>query len=253
MPVETKNKPFYVAWLIFGAAVALTIFALSNREFETLAGWSLAVEIYLFLVWLFLRPQRSWAIELAQTGRPLKTSVFLAAGMAMALTVGAVLMAMDVLGLFEPGGALRDMDEDTGWPLFWLLVGSAWFFWGAMFFAYWRLGDRYTQLRRMAHRLMAGSLLQLLVAILMLVRHRKHECICATGSFASLVLSSTVLLWTFGPGIVLLSMRRSYRKQNRTGFCRQCEYDLTGTLIAGGTTCPECGNAIPPGTPVPKV
>lgn len=30
------------------------------------------------------------------------------------------------------------------------------------------------------------------------------------------------------------------------GVCPGCEYDLTGSLAAGSTTCPECGRPIPP-------
>ncbi len=33
--------------------------------------------------------------------------------------------------------------------------------------------------------------------------------------------------------------------------CRACRYNLTGTLAAGRTECPECGHTIPPPTTTP--
>ncbi len=38
-------------------------------------------------------------------------------------------------------------------------------------------------------------------------------------------------------------LRRRRQKRHLPGHCRQCGYDLTGTLAAGRTDCPECGAA----------
>lgn len=46
-------------------------------------------------------------------------------------------------------------------------------------------------------------------------------------------------------GIVALVYGYSPRfDRNRTGCCARCGYDLRGTLAAGGTVCPECGEAV---------
>ncbi|MCC7408403.1 MAG: type II secretion system protein GspG [Phycisphaeraceae bacterium] len=46
-------------------------------------------------------------------------------------------------------------------------------------------------------------------------------------------------------GVVMLVFGYSTRfDRGKTGCCSRCGYDLRGTLAAGGTTCPECGEAV---------
>jgi len=80
---------------------------------------------------------------------------------------------------------------------------------------------------------------------------RQRECYCCRGTYTTLILAGTVLLWAFGPGIVLLYMREKYRQQRLLPTCFQCGYDLRGTVSAGRTECPECGQTIPPGVMQP--
>ena len=122
---------------------------------------------------------------------------------------------------------------------------AVWAIWAAVFFVYWRSGDRYTQWTRIIRALVAGSFLELFVATGVYVWNpHKEECYCARGSYTGLVFGGTVLLWAFGPGIILLFLRERYRRQKLNPHCHQCGYDLRGTIAAGRTQCPECGAAV---------
>jgi hypothetical protein len=64
----------------------------------------------------------------------------------------------------------------------------------------------------MIRGLVAGSLLEILVAVLVHVwATRQRECYCCRGTYTTLVLAATVLIWVFGPGIIMLYYREKYR------------------------------------------
>ena len=98
------------------------------------------------------------------------------------------------------------------WPVASAMVIS-WLLWAVVFGIYWRRGNRADQLGRMLRGLMGGSILELLVAtpVHVLVGSKDH-CYCERGSYTGLVLGGTVLLWTFGPGLVLLFLREKERR-----------------------------------------
>jgi hypothetical protein len=56
-------------------------------------------------------------------------------------------------------------------------------------------------------------------------------------------LAGTVLLWAFGPGIVLLYMHEKYRRARLFPLCSNCGYNLRGNESG---VCPECGTAVDP-------
>ena len=130
----------------------------------------------------------------------------------------------------------------------WATMLALWVIWSIVFFIYWRQGDRYTQMGRMIRGLLAGSFLETFVATGVQVWNPNQEdCYCARGSYTGVVFGLAVLLWCFGPGIVLLFMREHYRRAQLTGahpVCLDCGYDLRGTIEANRSTCPECGATV---------
>ena len=207
-------------------------------------GVNLACVLGLLLLaqWALLQPGRSWRMRLVSTGRPLKSAVIAASAMAMLLTVGALTLFVELPNWWEP---ILDRAEEWGrWGMLiiWAPMLALWGVWAWIFFVYWRQGDRYTQLGRMIRGLVAGSLLEVLVAVPVHVWvMRQRECYCARGTYTTLVLAGTVLLWAFGPGIVLLYMREKYRRAQLFPICTKCGYDLR----ASTGVCPECGTRIP--------
>ncbi len=87
-----------------------------------------------------------------------------------------------------------------------------WAIWAWIFFIYWKQGDRYTQSGKMIRGLVAGSILEIMVAVPVHIwATRQRDCYCCRGTYTTLVLAGTVLIWAFGPGIILLYMREKYR------------------------------------------
>ena len=202
-------------------------------------GVNLALILGLLLLaqWAFLRPGPALRMRLVSTGRPLKSAVIAASAMAMLLTVGAFALLVELPDWWEPmlGGTLIIWT-----PMLVMLV--LWGVWAWIFFLYWRQGDRYTQLGRMIRGLVAGSLVEALVAVPVHVWvMRQRDCYCARGTYTTLVLAGTVLLWAFGPGIILLYMREKYRRAQLFPICTKCGYDLRGST----DVCPECGTPTP--------
>ena len=201
-------------------------------------GVTLIIGLLLFAQWVFLRPVRGFAISLAVKGRPLKSAVIPAAAMAMLLTVGLIALILEVPDWWEP---IIDGDARTVSGL-WLAMLLLWSLWAWIFFAYWRQGDRYTQLGKMIRALVAGSLLEMLVAVPAHVWvMRQQKCYCVRGTYTTLVLAGTVLLWAFGPGIVLLYLREKHRRAKLIRLCDSCGYNLTGNTSG---VCPECGTPV---------
>lgn len=209
-------------------------------------GYSVYIGLFLLTQWAFLAPQRGRRIELTSTDRPLWRSVIAAGLMAALLTTGLIAVLLE---LPDWWGMLVDAEHPpqppghpaSAFPWFGLgVLGTTWMVWAIVFALYWRQGDRYTQLGRMLRGLIAGTLLELLIAIPAHVWvMRQRDCYCARGTYTGLVLGGTVLLWVFGPGLVLLFLRERYRREKLHPVCYKCGYDLRGNPST--TSCPECG------------
>jgi hypothetical protein len=202
----------------------------------------LVLGLLLLAQWAFLRPGKGFTVRLANQGRPLKSAVIAAAVMAALLTTGLISLLMELPNWWEP-----TMEAHDGWGIGYIWAGMllSWIVWAIIFFVYWRQGDRYTQMGKMIRGLIVGSVLEVFIAVPVHVwASRQRECYCCRGTYTTLVLAGTVLLWAFGPGIILLYWRERYRRERLLPSCIQCGYDLRGTVAAGRTECPECGEEI---------
>jgi hypothetical protein len=188
--------------------------------------------------WYFLRPRGAWSARLATEGKPLKSANIVAAAMAMLLTLGVISLVCEILWS-ERWSNWTDKGFHSIWPMLYFSMLLIWILWALIFAAYWRQGDRYTQLGRMIRALVAGSFLEAFVAVPVHVAvTRQRECYCSRGTYTTLVCAGTVLFWAFGPGIVLLYAREKYRQAKLFPRCTKCDYDLRGN---GSGVCPECG------------
>lgn len=193
--------------------------------------------LFLLLQWMFLRPGRGWAGRLAARERPLKPSIYAAAAMAMLLTAGAATLLLELPDWWSTLFGYEG-NQWLGFFGIWVAMLVLWLIWAAIFFAYWRQGDRFTQLNRMIRGLIAGSLLEATVAVPVHIwATRQRGCYCERGTYTTLVACGTVLIWCFGPGVILLFMRERVRHARVFPICENCGYDLRG----GHERCPECG------------
>lgn len=225
----------------YGASIGGTPLMIAWTEVSPYANAAGVLGVLLLMQWLFLRPGRGWSVRMARKARPMKTSLVAAAFMATLLTTGLIVTLLELPDWWAP-----HLDD---WHPFafrvWGAMAGLWLIWAAIFGVYWRQGDRYTQMGRMIRGLVAGSILELLVAApIQAMNLHKDDCYCARGSYTGLVFGTTVLIWCFGPGLVLLYMREHHRRAALlTPTCDRCGYDLRGS-VGHATTCPECGAAI---------
>jgi len=174
----------------------------------------LAVIIYLglFLLtqWLFLRPRHLWKLKLEPTGRPMKRAAVGVGFAVMLLSVGLLYSVLDLVSPVAESG-------DVGKWVFFLIPVALWCFWSFTFVVYWRQGDYYTWSGRVIRGLIAGSVLELFVAV-PIYATRQESCYCARGSYAGLVFGTTILLWAFGPGVFLLFVKEKHRREKLLDF-----------------------------------
>jgi len=208
---------------------------LSESQFYAALA-ALVVGLVLLAQWAFLRPGAGLPVRLAARGRPLRRSVIAAAAMAMLLTTGMIALVLEACDVWE---SLWHGDGRDAGIAVWSAMLVLWLLWTWVFWVYWRQGDQYTQLGKIVRALVAGSLLEAVIAIPVHVRAIRHsDCYCEKGTYTTFVLAGTVLLWAFGPGIVLLYMRDRYRAARVLEPCAKCGYSLRGNESG---VCPECG------------
>jgi hypothetical protein len=179
---------------------------LKNSEvFESTLGVIIYSGVFLMTQWLFLCPRRVWKMKLEPTGRPMKRASVGAGFAVMLLSVG---LLYSVLDLVSPVGESKGI----GMWLFLLIPLILWCFWSVIFWMYWRRGDYHTWTSRVIRGLIAGSVLELFVAV-PIYATRQDECYCGRGSYAGLIFGTTVLLWAFGPGVFLLFVEEKHRRE----------------------------------------
>ncbi|MGD0598138.1 MAG: hypothetical protein ABSA64_11545 [Sedimentisphaerales bacterium] len=166
------------------------------------------IGLFVMTQWLFLSPRQMWKIKVKPSGRPMKRA---AVGAAFAVTLLSVGLLYSVMDLFS-GKFVIDMGTALLRYAFLLIPLALWCFWSVIFCVYWRQSDSYTWAGRVIRGLIAGSVLELIVAVPVYAT-RQETCYCARGSYAGLVFAGTVLLWAFGPGIFILFAREKQRRE----------------------------------------
>ncbi len=201
---------------LFGTVLIIQKLSSAASKLAYGINFVIVVGLVLLAQWAFLRPGKGWTIRMATVGRPLKTSIFAAGVIAMLLTVGFVALLLELPNWWE-----GIMSAESYWGIIcvWITMLIIWGIWSWIFFVYWRQGDRYTQLGRMIRGLVAGSVLETIIAVPVHIwATRQRECYCCRGTYTTLILAATVLIWAFGPGIVLLYMREKRRIEKLNAF-----------------------------------
>lgn len=113
-----------------------------------------------------------------------------------------------------------------------------WLVWTILF---WKLtkGDWAGRFGRIYRLLVKGTVLELAmtVPVDVLVR-RKTDCYCGEGTAVALACGILSAGFLFGPGVVLLMLRRRVQWMRSDVECFGCGYDLRGLTEC---RCPECG------------
>jgi hypothetical protein len=200
---------------IYGTPFGPIDMGASDAMSRTLYGLGVSGFAGLFLLSqaLFLFPRGRLTFRTTHSGRPMLRAAMGAAFAGMLLTFGLIAALLEMLGGWE-----RFLDpfarHEAQFPwTAWLAMLVLWVVWAAVFHHLWRNLDHRTAVSRATRALLAGSILELFVAVPIhawAVR-KSDDCYCARGSYTALIFGGTVLLWLFGPGVVLLVMRERKR------------------------------------------
>ena len=165
----------------------------------------------------------------------------LAASFMLCVLATALFLALAELTYMD-----KNISDAVMTSLFFATIAVSWIGWAVILWQRARDAPRHTALAAMAKLIFAGSLAELLAAIPShLVVSKRPGCLVGLSTMIGILAGLYVMLFAFGPAIVLLFLRPRYRRERmESSACAQCFYNLTGTLAAGGTTCPECGRPI---------
>lgn len=94
----------------------------------------------------------------------------------------------------------------------WIIFGFSWLIWGVFFFIYSQGVERYRTLRRFITIILTGSLVELLAAIPShIVVSRRPGCFVGFLTMWGIIGGMYVMLWAFGPGVILLFLHEKRR------------------------------------------
>jgi hypothetical protein len=150
-----------------------------------------------------------------------------------------VLIAGFVLAMIE----LLKLKNGPDWLgiLFLLALGASWIIWGVLLYFHVRDLPRYRAMSKLTSYIFAGSLAELLATVpAHVIVSRRPGCFVGLLTMIGIIAGASVMLFSFGPAILLLFLRPRHRAEHAEAaypLCPQCGYDLRATK----DRCPECG------------
>lgn len=136
----------------------------------------------------------------------------LASLLMLLLLAGAMLLV--VLETVAHTSFLKGSDA---WMIVVPIVGAIWAIWAFVFAFYTIRGGRQNFMKRLVRSLIAGSILELLVAVPAHVLARTRNYCCAgLGTFWGIAAGISVMLFAFGPAVFVLFARRYGDLRHRT-------------------------------------
>jgi hypothetical protein len=166
--------------------------------------------------------------------RRLLLPVAIAATMLALLAAGLCIAVWELLYLDS-----NPHDDLLGFLAF-AVIGLSWIGWGVLLMSRLRDKPRYTVLRRLTTYIFAGSLAELLATVPShVIVSRRPGCLVGIGTALGIIAGCAVMIFSFGPAIVILFLRPRWRAELADGvpYCPACGYDLR----ASTGRCPECG------------
>ena len=128
--------------------------------------------------------------------------------------IASLMISVLVLSLFT---ALRELlINKTEFPdNFWLIIfGLNWIGWSIVFLISYKNIERYKTLKNLINILIGGSLIELLVTIPShIIVAKRPGCFVGMGTAFGITGGISVMLWAFGPGIILLFLQQKYKAE----------------------------------------
>lgn len=172
--------------------------------------------IFLFSQWLFLMPRGQWRIELASDRPPSRRSAAAAGLIGMILSIGLIATLMELPDWWLQATTEKGLQTPQRFGIVWTVMAALWAAWATVFWSYLKSVDRYTGLRRVFRWLLAGTIVELLIAApahAWIINRRGDDCYCERGTWTGVAFGVTAALWLFGPGTFLLFLRERRRRE----------------------------------------
>jgi hypothetical protein len=188
---------------VYGSA----FFALVNNNSDKwalllISPWMWALVMGLAQAALLVVPVRV-ASRKPVTTRWLIWPVLAALAMLLLMTAGMLVVALETV---EKTPFLRDQ---TTMIIIACGVGAVWAIWAFVFGFYTIRGGRQNFMTRLTRSLLAGSILELLVAVpAHVVARARGYCCAGFGTFWGIAAGISVMLFAFGPAVFVLFARR---------------------------------------------
>ena len=218
---RAQTKAGRLRWLLLIAALLCWIIGALTLLFPRLLDWTgtggtpdflnalIYVGIFLMTQWFFLRPRGCFKFHSEDLARPLVSRKIAGGFMAMVLSTAWIATLLEL-----PNWWKEVCDFDGGIIIIWIAMGILWLIWNIIFFIYWKQADSFDRMGKIIRALLVGSVLNVFISTWVFIRNpHEQDCYCTRGSFTGLVFGTTVLLWTFGPGLVLLFLREKNRRE----------------------------------------
>lgn len=211
----------YLRWIFLGLYLVIVLGLFASAYADFLPMWlfplnALTGSLYATLLVLLIT-FGSQALFVFSAGtlnlcRPIRRRRLLApvviASLMMTILVGGV--SLSLLELFTID------DEGIIIVIFWALICVSWVVWSIVLFARYKEMDRYAAVKGLISTMLAGSLLELLVAVPShLVVSRRPGCFVGLSTACGITSGIAVMLWSFGPGIILMFLRKRREQKPR--------------------------------------
>lgn len=120
--------------------------------------------------------------------------------------IAAVMMTLLLAGITLALGELIFESPGTWFEyFFWVVIIISWLAWSVIFFIWGTKTERYKTFRNFISTILAGSLLTLFISIPShIIVSKRPGCLVGLSTAIGISSGIFVMLWAFGPGIILL-------------------------------------------------
>lgn len=208
----------YLRWIFLGLYVAIVTGLLGIAYAGFLPPWlgplqdlksNSSMTIFVLLVTLGSQALFVFSAGTINLCHPIQRRRLLApviiASLMMTALVGATFVSL--IELFKV-----DEESTTTW-IFLALISVSWIVWSIVFFVRYKDVNRYATAKGLISAILAGSLLELLITIPSHIAVSKRPgCFVGLLTASGITSGIVVMLWAFGPGIVLMFLRRKRKR-----------------------------------------
>lgn len=205
-----RNLRWIFLGLFLALSAALFLVYLANDPGWNALAWGVAALLFVASQALFIFGAGTWDL-----GRPVR-KIHLWIPITVATILFAVLSAGFVLALSELFRWKLDTPGSEVLPVIvvWSALIGSWIVWGVLLWIYTYRVDRFRALHRMTSWLFLGSIAELLAAVpAHILVTRRPGCLLGLATGAALIAGLAVMVWTFGPMVILLVLRNRYHRE----------------------------------------